>query len=97
MYLNLAFELYPREASEVILMGRKKEEWTKEEAMKYLIEQMGPERILHLTAEVMEKQPIDKQDRLIEALIEQIGPEKLESHLLARRKAASGPAVVTSP
>lgn len=84
VFLTLAFELYPREVSEEMLMSQK-EEWTKEEALAYLLEQIGPERVL---PKVLQAQPPEARDRLIEALIEQLGPEEFEAHLRTRQAVA---------
>jgi hypothetical protein len=97
VYLTLALELYPREVSEELLMSRKKEtEWTKEDAMRYLIEQIGPEKILRMTAEVMQSYPPDDRDRLIQALIEQMGPDGWEAYLRGRQEAVEGQAARVS-
>jgi hypothetical protein len=67
VYLSLAFELYPREVTEELMMSRqKKKEWTKEEAMQYLIDQMGTEQILRL---------VRAKEEAMQYLLDQMGPD----------------------
>jgi hypothetical protein len=89
VYLSLALELYPHEVAEEMLMSRKKqEEWTKEQALAYMIEQMGPERTLpDVAARILAAQSPEAQSRLIKALIERLGPEKFAAQLQAWQQA----------
>jgi len=66
VYLTLAFELYPREVSEEMLMSRKKEkEWTKEDAIWYMVEQIGlepGEAMRVMATKAIEAQPQDRRE-----------------------------------
>jgi hypothetical protein len=77
VYLTLALELYPHEVTKEMLMSRKKkEEWTKEQAMVYMMEQVGPVQALQIMGPLVERIDMEKVWQAMRPkLLDQVDPD----------------------
>jgi hypothetical protein len=83
-YLPLALALYPRDVMEEIQMSRKSTKY--EEDLRYVINQIGPERI----ARLIESQSPTERAQWIDALLDRLDPNEIEARLQARRAQGQG-------